>query len=182
MSDAQTCGTRGDGEAAADRVTVIDVLLAIDTATLLDKTDGHTPSATVDGSDCYRLSPGRDALSGESGTGGARWCIDVRPGQRLRIRWTPLAMRGEHAVLLQLALADETTLHHLRLHVEDKAVRYAPGTDTPTSPVAREATDAFWQADVVASGDAELTAEAIVTDREANVLGRFSWSFRMAVP
>ncbi|WP_242561102.1 MULTISPECIES: AidA/PixA family protein [Pandoraea] len=181
MSDAQTCGT-GDGGGALVSAAVTDVLLVIDTATLLDKAAGPTSSpVAVDGDDCYRLSPGHDTLDGDRETHAAGWRIDARPGERIRIRWTALAMRGEHAVLLQLALADDATLGNLQLHVEDSAVRYAPRSDKPEEAVARQAPDAYWQADVVASGEAETSVEATVTDRDANVLGRFTWSMRIAV-
>ncbi|VVD79904.1 inclusion body protein [Pandoraea capi] len=182
MSDAQNCGNGGGEDGARDSAAITDVLLVIDTATLLDKAAGQSPSpVSVDGTDCYRLSPGHDTLDGSSGTHAATWRIDARPGERIRMRWTALAMRGEQAVLLQLALADDAMLGNLQLHVEDNAVRYAPRYDKPEEAVARQAPDAYWQADVVASGEAETSVEATVTDRDANVLGRFTWSMRIAV-
>ena len=183
MSDAQTCGNKDDGgEAgkAGGSAAIIDVLLVIDTVTLLDD---HPEAAdrpvSVDEPACYRLSPNNGALSGTSGDD---WSLDVHPGERLRLRWTPLAMRGEHAVLLQLALTDEATLSHSGMHVEENAVRYAPQAGKPEEAVAREAPDAFWQADVVAGGTAELSVEATVMDRDAAVLGCFAWTLRIVVP
>ncbi|AJP57664.1 hypothetical protein UC34_13010 [Pandoraea vervacti] len=176
MSDPSTCGALHDESAA-------NVLLAIDTATLLDHPHdspvGDAQTTAVDGSACFCLSSGADALAGVNTT---TWSLDVRPGARLRLRWTPLAMRGEHAVLLHLSLADEAVLGNLQLHVDDNAVRYAPQPGTPGDAVARPAPDAFWQAQVVASGKATLTVEAIVTDRDATLLGRFGWTVRIAVP
>ncbi|ODP33429.1 AidA/PixA family protein [Pandoraea sp. ISTKB] len=182
MSDAQNCGNGGEEDGARDSAAITDVLLVIDTATLLDKAAGQSPSpVSVDGTDCYRLSPGRDTLDGSHGTPPASWPVDARTGSQLRIRWTALAMRGEHAVLLQLALADDAALGNLQLHVEDNAVRYAPRSDKPEEAVARQAPDAYWQAEVIASGEAEMRVEATVTDRDANVLGRFTWPLRIAV-
>lgn len=173
MSDARTHGATHDAHA------ITDVLLVIDTVTLLDRHPdaAHTP-VDIESNGYYGLAPDKQALEGVSA---APWPIDVRPGDCLRVRWTPLAMRGEHAVLLQLALDDESTLAGLQLHVHEHAQRYAPQSDAPQEPVAREAPDAFWQADVVASGTANVNVEAIVTDRDANVLARLRWSLPVVV-
>ncbi|AVF40985.1 AidA/PixA family protein [Pandoraea apista] len=174
MSDARTDCASNDSRAIAD------VLLVIDTMTLLDRhPDAADAPVAIEGEGCYGLASGKQALEGVSA---APWPVDVRPGDSLRFRWTPLAMRGEHAVLLQLAVADESTLADLKMHVHEHAMRYAPQAAAPQEPIAREAPDAFWQADVVASGAAHLSVEAIVTDRDANVLARFRWSLPVVVP
>lgn len=174
MSDAHT------SDAGGERPAIVDVLLVIDTVTLLDR---HPEAAdnpvTVDGDGCYGLAPDANALDGVNA---APWPVDVHAGDRLRLRWTPLAMRGEHAVLLQLSLADASSLSGLQLHVHEHATRYAPQPGDPQVSVAREAPDAFWQADVVASGTAQVDVEAIVTDRDANVLARLRWPLRVVVP
>ncbi|AKM32369.1 hypothetical protein AB870_23120 [Pandoraea faecigallinarum] len=187
MSDAPTRGGPRDESTA-----VTDALLVIDTVTLLDSPadSSHSPDSSrscvhadrtshVGGDACYCLAPGAQALRGVRAS---TWTIDVPVGERLRLRWTPLAMRGEHAVLLELSLTDEAVLGDLRLHVEDHAVRYAPQPGKPQEAVAREAPDAYWQADVVASGTADLGIDAIVTDRDATVLARFGWTLRIVVP
>ncbi|VVD98692.1 AidA/PixA family protein [Pandoraea cepalis] len=174
MSDA----TPSDGDGACRAIA--DVLLVIDTVTLLDQHPEATDAPVgVDADCCYGLAADSAALTGVNA---AQWRIAVRPGDRLRLRWTPLAMRGEHAVMLQLCLDDETTLSGLQLHCLTHATRYAPQSGSPQVAVARDAPDAFWQADVAGSGTAALTIEAIVTDRDANVLGRFRWSMRVVVP
>lgn len=174
MSDANTSDGNGDRRAIAD------VLLVIDTVTLLDRhPDAVDAPVSVDADCCYGLAADSAALTGVNA---AQWRIDVRTGDRLRLRWTPLAMRGEHAVMLQLSLDDEITLSGLRLHWHEHATRYAPQASSPQTAVARDAPDAFWQADVVGSGTAALAIEAIVTDRDANVLGRFRWPMRVVVP
>ncbi|MFJ2991381.1 AidA/PixA family protein [Pandoraea sp. NPDC087047] len=180
MSDAKTCGNGGNGGDSGNAGTIADVLLVIDTVTLLDKhPEAATEPVDVDGAECFALAPRGDALTGLSASS---WQIDVRPGAQLRLRWTPLAMRGEHALLLQLSLDGETTLGKLQLHVEEHAVRYAPQAGTPEEAVAHEAPDAFWQAAVVGSGTAEVSVDALVTDRDANVLGRLRWPLRIIVP
>ncbi|VVE13362.1 AidA/PixA family protein [Pandoraea terrigena] len=172
MSDAHS----SDGE----RRAIADVLLVIDSATLLDRHPQATDApVSVDADRCYGLAPDSAALDGVNA---AQWRVDAHAGDRLRLRWTPLAIRGEHAVLLELSLDDERTLSGLQLHVHEHATRYAPQSGSFETPVAREAPDAFWQADVVGSGTAALTIEAIVTDRDANVLGRFRWPMRIVVP
>ncbi|VVE34906.1 inclusion body protein [Pandoraea eparura] len=180
MSDAHT--SDGDGE----RRAIIDILLVIDTVTLLDRHPDAADAAkatdvpvSVDAHDCYGLAPDSAALDGVNA---APWRVAVRTGDGLRLRWTPLAMRGEHAVLLQLSLNDETTLSGLQLHLREHATRYAPQSGSLQTPVTRDAPDAFWQADVVGSGTAALTIDAIVTDRDANVLGRLRWPMRLVVP
>lgn len=180
MSDAQTCGDNGEAGKVRGHAAIIDVLLVIDTVTLLaDHPEAVDQPVSIDGYACYHLSSEKGALNGTSAND---WSLDVRPGERLRLRWTPLAMRGEHAALLQLSLADEATLGHPDIHVEENAVRYAPQAGKPEEPVAREAPDVFWQADVVASGTATLSVEATVMDRDAAVLGRFAWTVQIVVP
>lgn len=174
MSDVHT--SDGDGE----RRAIADVLLVIDTVTLLDRhPDAVETTVSVDADGCYGLAPDSAALDGVNAP---QWRVGVRAGDGLRLRWTPLAMRGEHAVLLQLSVDDETTLSGLQLHLHEHATRYAPQSGSLETPVARDAPDAFWQADVVGSGTAALTIDAMVTDRDANVLGRFRWPMRLIVP
>ena len=174
MSDARTPNGGSHTGATAD------VLLVIDTMTLLDQhPDAADAPVDIESDGCYGLAPDKQALHGVSA---APWPVDVRPGDCLRIRWTPLAMRGEHAVLLQLSLDDEATLGGLQIQVHEHAPRYAPQSGEPQAPVAREAPDAFWQADVVASGKVNVRVEAIVTDRDANVLARLRWSLPVVVP
>ncbi|MDR3400548.1 MAG: AidA/PixA family protein [Pandoraea sp.] len=174
MSEARTSDTGSATGATAD------VLLVIDTVTLLDRhPDAADNPVDIESDGCYGLAPDSQALDGVSA---APWPIDVRTGDRVRLRWTPLAMRGEHAVLLELSLTDETVLGGLRMHVHEHAPRYAPQSGSPEQPVAREAPDAFWQADVIASGTAEVDVVAIVTDRDASVLARFRWSLPVVVP
>ena len=174
MSDART------RDAGSDTRAIVDVLLIIDTVALLDR-HPNAADATMDieSDACYGLAPGSRALEGVSA---APWPVDVHPGDSLRLRWTPLAMRGEHAVLLQLCADDESTLSGLQMQIHEHAPRYAPQSGAAQQPVAREAPDVFWQADVVASGTAKVNVEAIVTDRDANVLGRFRWSLPVVVP
>ncbi|VVD67339.1 inclusion body protein [Pandoraea aquatica] len=177
MSEAKPCGDTGDDARSAAGT---DVLLVVDTVTLLDRasvSDGKPQSAPDDA--YYALAPNAEALSG---THGAKWVIDAQPGTRLKLRWTPLAMRGEHAALLQFVLADEATLGRASLHVESHASRYAPQSGKPEEPVAREAPDAYWAAEVIARGTADVNVEATVTDRDANVLGRFILSLQIVVP
>lgn len=174
MSDARTSSAGSETRAFAD------VLLVIDAVMLLDRYPdaAHNP-VDIEGDGCYGLAPDSEALHGVCA---APWLIDVRAGDRLRLRWTSLAMRGEHAVLLQLSVDDESTLGGLEMHVDEHATRYAPQSGAPQAPVAREAPDAFWQADVVASGTAGLNVEAIVTDRDANILARFRWPLPVVIP
>jgi hypothetical protein len=174
MSDARTT------DVGSDTGTIADILLVIDTMTLLDRhPDAADAPVDIESDGCFGLAPGSRALEGVSA---APWPVEVRPGDSLRLRWTPLAMRGEHAVLLQLSLDDEATLGGLAMHVHEHATHYAPQPGSPQAPVAREAPDAFWQADVVASGTAQVNVEAMVTDRDANVLARFRWSLPVVVP
>lgn len=157
----------------------VDVLLVIDIDTLLDRyPDAANAPVQVDRDSCFGLASGREALTVVNTEA---WRIAARPGQRLRIRWTPLAMRGEHQILLQLAAADEATLGALKLHVDADAVRHVPQSGAPEHPVARTAVDAYWQADVVASGTTQVNVEAVATDRDAAVLARFRWPLRIVV-
>ncbi|WP_353189228.1 AidA/PixA family protein [Pandoraea pnomenusa] len=163
-----------------DAGTAADVLIVIDTVTLLDAHSGAADAAVdVDGSGYYAVAPGGEALEGVSG---APWRIDVSPGDCVRLRWTPLAMRGEHAVLLLLSLTDDAPLSALQQHVNTDATRYVPQSAAPEQPVPRPALDAYWQADVVASGSTSLQVEATVTDRDAAVIGRFRWLLPIVVP
>ncbi|ANJ87138.1 AidA/PixA family protein [Pandoraea oxalativorans] len=177
MSEAKPCGNTGN-EARSAAST--DVLLVVDTVTLLERASGgdEKPQPAPDTA-YYALAPNADALAGVNG---AKWVIHARPGTRLKLRWTPLAMRGEHAALLQFALLDETTLGRPSLHVESHATRYAPQSGKLDEPVPREAPDAYWETEVIASGMADVNVDATVTDRDANVLGRFTWSLQIVVP
>ncbi|AJC17025.1 AidA/PixA family protein [Pandoraea sputorum] len=177
MSEAKPCGDTGvDTRSAA----CTDVLLVVDTVTLLDRAAGtEGPPQPVTGDAYYALAPNADALTGVNG---AKWVIEAQPGSRLKLRWTPLAMRGEHAALLQFELADETTLGRSSLHVDNHATRFAPQSAMPEAPVSREAPDAYWETEVIASGTAAVKVDATVTDRDANILGRFTWSLQIVVP
>ena len=78
MSDANT----SDGNAV--RRAIADVLLVIDTVTLLDRhPDAVDAPVSVDADCCYGLAADSAALTGVNA---AQWRIDVRTGDRLRLR------------------------------------------------------------------------------------------------
>ncbi|APD13500.1 AidA/PixA family protein [Pandoraea pulmonicola] len=178
MAHAHTCGAQ-PGSAPA-----VDILLALDTMTWLDRHPHGDPASTpvdVEPDACYGLASGSGPEAPLRAGKAAHVHVDARPGARLRLRWTPLALRGEHAVLLQLSLGDDATLADLQLHIDEHATRYAPQAGTPERPASRQAPDAFWQADVVAPGTVSVDAEATVTDRDAQVIARFRWPLRIEV-
>ncbi|VVD65359.1 hypothetical protein PMO31116_00317 [Pandoraea morbifera] len=169
MSDAQTPDAR----------TVTDVLLVIDTVTLLARHAHAAPAQRhAEPGEWFTLAPGQvepDAARM------APWRIDATPGNRVRLRWTPLAMQGEHAVLLDLSPTDTTVFGEWHLHMHADSPRHAPSMGDPEHPALRAAPDVYWQAEVERAGSTELSVELTITDRDANVLRQLQRSLRIEV-
>ncbi|UIF88985.1 AidA/PixA family protein [Cupriavidus sp. UYPR2.512] len=178
MSDRQAC--KSSGQTGTDDIT--DVLLVVDTVTLLkrcpDAGDDPANPTPVDGDCCYGIASGIGQLQGINE---GQLCIEAPIGACLRLRWAPLAMRAEYAVLLSLELSDEQTFGHARLIVDEQATSYVPQSATPMQPARRSASDYFWQIDVKACGTVEATINALVTDRDARILGSFQWPLHLSV-
>lgn len=169
MSDVQT----------PDAHTVIDVLLVIDTVTLLARQTHAAPAQRhAEPGGWFTLAPGQvepDAARMPP------WRIDAAPGNRVRLRWTPLAMQGEHAVLLDLSPTDTAVFGEWHLHMHADSPRHAPSMGDPEHPALRAAPDVYWQAEVERAGSTELSVGLTITDRGANVLSRLRRPLRIAV-
>lgn len=169
MSDVQT----------PDAHTVIDVLLVIDTVTLLARQTHTAPSQRhAEPGGWFTLAPGQvepDAARMPP------WRIDAAPGNCVRLRWTPLAMQGEHAVLLDLSPTDTAVFGEWHLHMHADSPRHAPSMGAPEHPALRAAPDVYWQAEVERAGSTELSVGLTITDRGANILSRLRRPLRIAV-
>lgn len=169
MSDVQT----------PDAHTVIDVLLVIDTVTLLARQTHAAPSQRhAEPGGWFTLAPGQvepDAARMPP------WRIDAAPGNCVRLRWTPLAMQGEHAVLLNLSPTDTAVFGEWHLHMHADSPRHAPSMGAPEHPALRAAPDVYWQAEVERAGSTELSVGLTITDRGANILSRLRRPLRIAV-
>ncbi|VVE61894.1 hypothetical protein PAN31117_00685 [Pandoraea anapnoica] len=144
--------------------TSADVLLIIDAAALL---------AGASASDCcYALCTGLDSLLTSNG---GQLHLNAIPGERVSIRWSPTSVRGEQAILLDLHLPNDDVLSNLVLTTNPDVTLFVPQMDDPTKLETRTTLDACWEVDVVAEGSVDMQIEAIVTDRNAEVIGTFRW-------
>ncbi|MGC7402859.1 AidA/PixA family protein [Pandoraea pneumonica] len=150
--------------------TGVSVLLVIDTAALL----AGESEATC----CYALCTGMDSLLTRND---GQLHLNALPGEQVRVRWSPTALRGEQAVLLTLQLASDDVLTNLTLQTNPDATVRVPQMEDPATLDEQPAHDAFWQLDVAAEGSVELTLQAIVTDRDAGVVGTFDWPLSLVV-
>jgi hypothetical protein len=154
----------------------VDVLLAIDAATLLarypDASRNVKAPTPVDGAACYILAPTSDGI--EAGQDG-RFRVAAAVGARLRLRGTALGLRGEHAVLLSRVLRpqDARTLTNPSLVVDEDATIFVPQVGHPERPVARQAADHYWWMDVLAHGRGEFRVDIIVAGRDGMPMGCF---------
>ncbi|VVE11993.1 hypothetical protein PIN31009_02679 [Pandoraea iniqua] len=147
-----------------------NVLLVIDTGALLA---GESEPAC-----CYALCTGMDSLLTSND---GQLHLNAAAGEQVHVRWSPTAVRGEHAVLLDLQLANEDVLTNLTLQTNPAATVQVPQMGEPGECEARPAHDAFWQLDVAAEGNVELKLKAIVTDRDAEIAGTFEWPLSIVV-
>lgn len=164
MSKDQSPHTREANAAGAS------VLLVIDTAALLAGESEPTC--------CYALCTGMDSLLTRND---GQLHLNALPGEQVRVRWSPTAVRGEQAVLLNLQLPSDDVLANLTQQSNPEATVRVPQMENPATLDEQPAHDAFWQLDVAAEGSVELTLQAIVTDRDAGVVGTFEWPLSLVV-
>jgi len=156
---------------------VVDVLLAFDTTTLLDRHPdaslrAETPTLT-DPDSCYLLSSGLDELTARND---GRLRIVAPIGTHLHLRSSTLAIRSEHLVLVSaIHLMDEHLLSSVQLVVCDGAVLTLPPADESSMFVRRPTVDHYWQVQVQTHGSVDAQIDIIVIDRAGETLGCFRW-------
>jgi len=154
----------GKESAMPESQTSADVLLIIDAAALLS---GESAADS-----CYALCTGLDSLLTSND---GQLHLNAMPGKRVSFRWSPTSVRGEQAIMLNLQLPDDDVLTDLVLKTNPDATLFVPQMEDPTKLETRTTHDACWEVDVVAEGSVDMQIEAIVTDRNAEVIGTFRW-------
>lgn len=153
----------------------VAALLIIDVVTPLSRRhDGNfSPEAPafVDNIHIYVLT----ARDGEPlGANDARLDLTAEPGDHVRIRAIPLALRGEHSVLLDgITHADAEVLSPFDLVLRGALTVATPNADNLLEPGGQSIDDYFWQSQVLAPGIAACTLEFVVWDKSSAVCGYF---------
>lgn len=164
--------------------TAIDLLLVIDTVTLLERhpaTNEESAPASVDSSFCYCFAPGKKQIvASNDGT----LAVKAPPGTDLRLRWSPLSLRGERIILLDISLSDNEILGPIAQHVDERASLFMPqlnSSGTMDEPAKRTAPDIFWKTKMIAPGAVDARINARIMGRDAHVLGNFFWDLRLTL-
>lgn len=157
---------------------IVDVLLVFDTDALLARhpdasrsPDAPTPA---DVECCFLLAAGPERLSAFN-DGHLR--VSAPAGSSLRIRPVTLALRAGFAVLLTaVEWSDQQVLSALQFSLNDQIDISVPQMADPAKTDRFASVDHFWQAQVVAPGSVEAQVDAMVANRDAEVLGCFRWN------
>lgn len=161
----------------------VDVLLVFDATALLsrypDASRGPDAPSHGDAECCYFLAPDAGELVALNN---GLFHVSGVVGSDLRLRPVTLALRAEYAVLLTaIRLADERTLSRPQPVIDEKAEIFVPRGEDPTQPERHPSIDHFWCTRILAHGSVDAQIDAIITDRDANILGCFRWELNIDV-
>lgn len=156
---------------------IIDVLIAIDAATIVSKfgtsKDPKNPVQVTDPSLIYMITKQSDIVSGNAGNE-----LNLQADTEDVIRWreTSLSLNGDYVgILYAFQETAGANLISPPVPLEAKVKVPLPNPADPLHPGTQEVENYFWESTVLNPGNVTYHFSFMIVDRHGNVAGYYWW-------
>jgi hypothetical protein len=156
---------------------IIDVLIAVDTETVISKygtnTDPDNPVQIKDPSLIFMITKSADAVSGNAGN---ELKIGAKTLDTIRWRETSLSLNAVYsAILYKFVTTSGQELISTPIPLIAKDQTPLPDPKNPTVPKTQTIETYFWTSTVLDPGDVTYHFNFMIVDRSGNIQGYYWW-------
>lgn len=156
---------------------IIDVLIAVDTETIISKfgtnSDANNPVQITDSSLIFMITKSADALSGNAGS---ELTIAAETLDTIRWRETSLSLNATYSALLYKFVATKGgDLISQPVPLLAEVQTPLPDPSNPTQPKSQTIESYFWSSTVLQPGSVTYHFNFMIVDRAGNVQGYYWW-------